>query len=63
MALPCRKKLSAVSRGITSKHQGDFYCLNSRHSFAIEKKSESHKKYVKIKNFVILLWLLKTLKC
>ena len=38
MALPCSKKLSAVLRGITSKHQSDFYCLNSRHSFAIEKK-------------------------
>ena len=28
------KRLSALLRGITSKHQGDFYCLNCLHSFA-----------------------------
>ena len=28
------KKLSALLRGITSKHHGDFYCLNCFHSFA-----------------------------
>ena len=37
------KKLSALLRGITSKHHGDFYCLNCFHSFATEKKLESHK--------------------
>ena len=37
------KELSALIRGITSKHQGDFYCLNFLHSFATEKKLESHK--------------------
>ena len=44
MALPCSKKLSALLRGITSKHPGDFYCLNRIHSFATGKKLESHKK-------------------
>ena len=24
----CCKKLSSLLRGITSKHDGDFYCLN-----------------------------------
>ena len=33
------KKLSALLRGITSKHHGDFYCLNCLHSFATEKKT------------------------
>ena len=27
------KKLSTLLRGITSKHHGDFYCLNCLHSF------------------------------
>ena len=30
-------KLLALLRGITSKHNPDFYCLNSLHSFAIKK--------------------------
>ena len=29
------KKLSTLLRGITSKHLGDFYCLNCRYSFRI----------------------------
>ena len=33
------KKLSALLRGITSKHHGDFYCLNCLHSFATEKET------------------------
>ena len=33
------KELSALLRGITSKHQRDFYCLNCLHSFATEKKT------------------------
>ena len=55
------KRLSALLRGITSKHYGDF-CLNCLHSFATENKLESQKNYVKIKMLVILLCLLKTLK-
>ena len=27
------KKLPAMLRGITSKHEGDFYCLNCLHSY------------------------------
>ena len=38
------KKLSALLRGITSKHHGDFYCLNCFHSFATENKLQSHKR-------------------
>ena len=27
------KRLSALLKGVTSKHDGDFYCLNSFYSF------------------------------
>ena len=29
-------------RGIISKHQGDFYCLNRLHSFRTENKLKSY---------------------
>ena len=49
------KKLSALLRGITSKHHGDFYCQNCFHSFATTKKIFNRiKEHVKIKIFVIL---------
>ena len=35
--------MSALLRGITSKHEGDFYCLNCFHSFRIENKLKKHK--------------------
>ena len=47
------KRFSALLRGITSKHYGDFYCLNCLHSFGTKNKLELHKEYVKIKIFVI----------
>ena len=54
MELSCSKKLSALLRKITSKHDGNFYCLNCLNSFATEKKRKSHKKYVELKIFVTL---------
>ena len=45
MALSCSKKLSALLRGITSKHHGDFYCLNCLHSFRTENKVTSHRLF------------------
>ena len=51
MALSCSKKRSALLRGITSKHHGDFCCLNCPHSFAIENKRESHNKVCEKKDF------------
>ena len=51
MALSFSKKLSALLRGITSKHHGDFCCLNSLHSFATEKKNKVHKKVCENKDF------------
>ena len=37
------KKLSAILRGITSKHNGDFYCLNCFHSFGTKNKLKKHR--------------------
>ena len=36
---------------ITSKHYGNFYCLNCLHSFATENKWESDKKVCENKDF------------
>ena len=36
------KKLPALFKGITSKHDGDFYCLNCLHSFRTENKLKNH---------------------
>ena len=41
------KKLSALFKGITSKHVGDFYCLNCFHSYRTENKLKKHKKVCK----------------
>ena len=51
MALSCSKKLSALFRGMNFKYHSDFYCLNCIHSFATEKKLESHKKVFENKDF------------
>ena len=45
------KKLSALLRGIFSKHGGTFYCLNCLHSFRIETKIKSYEKVCNNKDF------------
>ena len=45
------KKLSALLHGVTSKHKGDFYCLNCFHSFKKENKLKSHEKVFNNKDF------------
>ena len=62
MGLSAAKKLPALLRGITSKYDGNFYCVNFLHSFATENKREYHKRYVEKKFFETLQYLLKTLK-
>ena len=42
------KRLSALFRGITSKHDGDFYCLNCFQSYTMEKNLKSIKKSARI---------------
>ena len=38
------KRLFALFRGIASKHEGDFYCLNCFQSYTTENKLKKHKK-------------------
>ena len=38
------KNLSRLLRGITSNHDGDFYCLNCFHSYRMKNKLEVHEK-------------------
>ena len=45
------KKLSALLRGITSKHYGDFHCLNCLQSFRTKNKLELHKNVCENKHF------------
>ena len=40
---------------ITSKHKGDFLCLNCLHSFRTENKLKSHEKVCKNKDFCRIL--------
>ena len=54
------KKLSALLRRITSKNNGNFYCLSSFHSFGTKKNLNHVKKYVEIKIFLMLKCLLST---
>ena len=46
------KKIFTLLRGITSKHNGDFYCFNCLHTFRTENKLKSHEKLCKNKVFV-----------
>ena len=43
--------LVALLRRITSKHNGDYYCLNCLHSFRTKNKLESHIKVYENKDF------------
>ena len=45
------KKFSALLRGITSKYDGDFYCLNCLYSLGTENKMKYHEKACKNKDF------------
>ena len=51
MILSFSKKLSALLRGITSKHYHDSCCLNCLHSFIAKNKLEPHKKVCENKDF------------
>ena len=41
------KSFSVLLTGITSNNNGDFYCLNSLHSFSTENKIKKHKNVCK----------------
>ena len=38
------KSISRLLRGITSNHDGDFYCLNCLHSYRTKEKLKKHEK-------------------
>ena len=42
------KELAALLRGITSKHEGDFYCLNS---YSTKGKLKKHKDICENHNY------------
>ena len=46
-----KKTLSALLRGIISKHNSNFNCLNCLHSFSAKNKLESHGKVCENKDF------------
>ena len=45
------KNLSGLLRGITSNHNGDFYCLNCLHSYRTKSKLKKHEKICKYRDF------------
>ena len=45
------KKLSALLRGITSKHKEDFYCLNCFHSYSTKDKLKKHENVCKNREY------------
>ena len=45
------KNLSGLLRGITSNHNGDFYCLNCLHSYRTISKLKKHEKICKNNDF------------
>ena len=45
------KSISGSLRGITSNHNGDFYCLNCFHSHTTEKKLRKHERACKDYDF------------
>ena len=45
------KILSKLLRGITSNHNGDFYCLNCLHPYWTENKLKKHVKICRDRDF------------
>ena len=48
------KRISVLLRGITSRHNGDFYCLNCFHSYTTENKLRKHEKICNDHDFCFL---------
>ena len=48
------KRISGLSRGITSNHNGDFHCLNCLHSYTTEEKLRKHKRICENHDFCYL---------
>ena len=48
------KNISGLLRGITSNHNGDFYCLNCFHSYTTERKPREHERICNDHDFCYL---------
>ena len=56
------KNLPALLRGITSNHDGDFYCLNCFHSYTTKNNLNSMKEDAMTMIIVLKKCLMKTIK-
>ena len=45
------KSISRLFRGITSNHDGDFYCLNCFYSYRTKNRLKKHQKICKDHDF------------
>ena len=45
------KNISGLLRGVTSNHNGDFYCLDCFHSYRTNRKPKNHKRVCKDHDF------------
>ena len=45
------KNISGLLRGITSNHNGDFYCLNCFHPYTTKRKLKKHERVCKNHDF------------
>ena len=45
------KNISGFLKGITSNHNGDFYCLNCFHSYTTKRKLKQHERVCKDHDF------------
>ena len=45
------KRISGLLRGVTSNHNGYFYCLNCLHSYTTERKLRKHERVCKNNDF------------
>ena len=62
MALSCIKKVSALLRGIVSKHCDDFCCFNWLYSSRLKSKLNSHKGACENKDFCNMIMPFKDTK-
>ena len=44
MTLSCCKTFVIITKGITSNHNGEFYCLNCFQSYRTENELKKHEK-------------------
>ena len=56
------KSISGLLRGITSNHNGGFYCLNWFHPYTTEKKLRKHERLCNDHDFCHYKGLMKIMK-